>query len=84
MPRCDVAFDFDALLRATPEQRAQQYTAALDPVKGWMTRAEVRELEDLTPEPEPERTAATDAAATGTGGGERRTLPGASPSLSRR
>ena len=47
-------FDFDGLLRAAPEQRAQQYTAALDPVTGWMRREECRELEDLPPEIEPE------------------------------
>ena len=43
-------FDFDGLLRAAPEQRAQQYTAALDPVTGWMRREEARALEDLPPE----------------------------------
>jgi HK97 family phage portal protein len=48
-----VQFDFDGLLRASPEARAQQYTAALDPVTGWMTRPEVRELEDLPPETAP-------------------------------
>lgn len=42
-----VAFDADALLRADPEQRSQFYQRALDPETGWMTRAEVRELEDL-------------------------------------
>jgi HK97 family phage portal protein len=47
-----VQFDFDGLLRAASEQRAQQYTAALNPETGWMRRAEVRELEDLPPETE--------------------------------
>jgi HK97 family phage portal protein len=45
-----VQFDFDGLLRSAPEQRAQQYTAALSPDTGWMRREEVRELEDLPPE----------------------------------
>jgi HK97 family phage portal protein len=45
-----VQFDFDALLRAAPESRAQSYTAALNPETGWMRREEVRELEDLPPE----------------------------------
>ena len=47
-----VQFEFDGLLRSAPEQRAQAYTAALNPQTGWMTRAEVRELEDLPPETE--------------------------------
>jgi HK97 family phage portal protein len=47
-----VQFDFDGLLRAASEQRAQQYTAALNPQTGWMRREEVRELEDLPPETE--------------------------------
>jgi HK97 family phage portal protein len=45
-------FDFDGLLRASPEARAQQYTAALDPKTGWMQRSEIRALEDLAPENE--------------------------------
>jgi HK97 family phage portal protein len=45
-----VQFDFDGLLRSAPEQRAQQYTAALNPQTGWMRREEVRVLEDLPPE----------------------------------
>jgi HK97 family phage portal protein len=45
-----VQFDFDALLRSAPEQRAQAYTAALNPQTGWMRRDEVRELEELPPE----------------------------------
>jgi HK97 family phage portal protein len=47
-----VQFDFDGLLRASSEQRAQAYTAALNPETGWMQRREVRELEDLPPESE--------------------------------
>jgi phage portal protein BeeE len=43
-------FEFDALLRAAPEQRAEAYSRALDPVTGWLRRSEVRELEDLPPE----------------------------------
>jgi HK97 family phage portal protein len=43
-------FELDALLRADPQTRATVYTAALDPVTGWMSRAEVRELEDLPAE----------------------------------
>jgi HK97 family phage portal protein len=44
------AFDFDGLLRAAPEQRAQTYAAALNPQTGWLRREEVRALEDLPPE----------------------------------
>jgi phage portal protein BeeE len=44
------AFDFDGLLRAAPEQRAQIYAAALNPQTGWLRREEVRALEDLPPE----------------------------------
>ena len=47
-----VAFDLDGLLRAAPEQRAEAYSKALDPVTGWMRRDEIRVLEDLPPEPE--------------------------------
>jgi HK97 family phage portal protein len=47
-----VQFDFDGLLRAASEQRAQQYTAALNAETGWMRREEVRELEDLPSESE--------------------------------
>ncbi len=46
-------FDLDGLLRADPAQRAQIYQAGLDPISGWLTRSEVRELEELPPEPEP-------------------------------
>jgi HK97 family phage portal protein len=43
-------FSLDAFLRPDPDTRSQIYPRALDPEKGWMTRAEVRELEDLSPE----------------------------------
>jgi len=46
-----VAFAIDGLLRADAATRAQVYTAALDPLTGWMSRAEVRALEDLPAEP---------------------------------
>jgi HK97 family phage portal protein len=45
-------FDLDGLLRADAAQRAEIYTKALNAETGWMTRAEVRELEDLSPESE--------------------------------
>jgi HK97 family phage portal protein len=43
-------FDLDGLLRADAAGRADIYTKALDPVTGWMSRGEVRELEELPPE----------------------------------
>jgi HK97 family phage portal protein len=43
-------FDLDGLLRADATQRADIYTKALNADTGWMTRAEIRELEDLPPE----------------------------------
>jgi HK97 family phage portal protein len=48
-----VRFELDGLLRADAKTRAEIYGLALDPVTGWMTREEVRRLEDLDPEPEP-------------------------------
>jgi HK97 family phage portal protein len=45
-----VEFLLDALLRADADSRSQIYTRALDPETGWMTRAEIRELENLNPE----------------------------------
>jgi HK97 family phage portal protein len=48
-----VEFLLDALLRADSKTRAEVYTAALNPTTGWMTRAEVRRLENLDPEDEP-------------------------------
>jgi HK97 family phage portal protein len=53
-----VQFELDGLLRATPAERAAQYTAGLNPVTGWLNRSEVRELEDLPPEPERSRASA--------------------------
>lgn len=43
-------FELDGLLRGDPKTRAEVYTAALAADTGWMTRAEVRALEDLPPE----------------------------------
>jgi HK97 family phage portal protein len=54
-------FSLDGLLRAEPAARAAFYTAALAPQTGWMTRAEVRALEDLpaeTPQQQPKEAAA--------------------------
>jgi HK97 family phage portal protein len=46
-------FLVDALLRADAKTRADVYALALDPERGWMTRAEVRDLENLAPEGTP-------------------------------
>jgi HK97 family phage portal protein len=46
-----VKFETDGLLRADAKTRAEVYTAALDPITGWLRRDEVRRLEDLEPEP---------------------------------
>jgi HK97 family phage portal protein len=46
-----VRFEVDGLLRASARDRAEVYRLALDPVQGWMSRDEVRKLEDLEPEP---------------------------------
>lgn len=43
-------FVLEALLRADHATRADFYTKALDPLTGWMSRAEVRERENLPPE----------------------------------
>lgn len=43
-------FDLEGLLRGDSKQRAEFYTAALDPVTGWMRRDEARDLEDLPAE----------------------------------
>lgn len=43
-------FNLDDLLRADPAARAAYLTAALDPLKGWMNRAEARAIEDLPAE----------------------------------
>jgi HK97 family phage portal protein len=57
-----VRFELDGLLRADAKTRAEIYALALDPVAGWMSRDEVRRLEDLEPEPEPSPVAAMAAA----------------------
>jgi len=61
-PRTYCEFSLDALLRSDSLTRAQVYEKALDPVTGHMTRAEVRQLENLSEESErpasiPERAA---------------------------
>jgi HK97 family phage portal protein len=48
-----IKFELDSLLRPDAKTRSEVYEKALDPVSGWLTRAEVRELEDLPPEPTP-------------------------------
>ena len=55
-------FDLDGLLRADSATRSEIYERALDPTEGWMTRAEVRELENLPAEPEPTPAATMTAA----------------------
>jgi HK97 family phage portal protein len=45
-----VKFELDGLLRADAKTRAEIYSLALDPISGWMSRDEVRKLEDLEPE----------------------------------
>jgi HK97 family phage portal protein len=47
-------FLLDDLLRADSKTRAEVYSLALDPQKGWLTRNEVRKLENLPQEPEEE------------------------------
>jgi hypothetical protein len=70
-----VKFEVDGLLRADSAGRAAFYKAALDPLSGWATRAEIRELEDLPREPfEPDisaNLANAIKATNGTGDGER-------------
>lgn len=46
-----VKFEVAGLLRADAATRSEVYARALDPITGWMSREEVRELEDLPPEP---------------------------------
>lgn len=48
-----VRFETDALLRGDSKTRAEVYEKALDPITGWMSRDEVRRLEDLEPETPP-------------------------------
>lgn len=43
-------FLLDGLLRADSASRAVFYAAALSPTQGWMSRGEVRDLENLPPE----------------------------------
>jgi phage portal protein BeeE len=45
-----VEFLLDGLLRGDNKVRAEQYTMALHPETGWLTREEVRALENLSPE----------------------------------
>jgi HK97 family phage portal protein len=47
-----VKFETDGLLRSDAKTRAEIYRLALDPIQGWMSRDEVRRLEDLPPEPQ--------------------------------
>jgi HK97 family phage portal protein len=47
-----VRFETDGLLRADAKTRAEVYRLALDPIQGWMSRSEIRALEDLPPEDE--------------------------------
>jgi HK97 family phage portal protein len=48
-----VKFEVDGLLRSDALTRAQIHEKSLDPVVGWMTREEVRALEDLPPDSTP-------------------------------
>jgi len=50
-PGVYVEFLLDALLRADSSTRSAIYTRALDPITGWMSREEVRRLENLPAEP---------------------------------
>lgn len=47
-----VEFLLDALLRADSKTRSEVYALALDPDRGYMTRSEVRRLENLPAEPD--------------------------------
>jgi HK97 family phage portal protein len=60
LPRGDTfcAYDFSQILRGDSAQRAAYYTAALGGVQGapgWMSRDEVRQMENLPPEDAPEQ-----------------------------
>jgi HK97 family phage portal protein len=46
-------FELDALLRPDSAGRAAFYSAARDPITGWLEDSEVRRLEDLPPRPKP-------------------------------
>lgn len=50
-----IKFNLNAILRGDMAARASFYEKALDPEKGWMTRDEVREKEDLNPLGESQR-----------------------------
>lgn len=76
-PNSYAEFALEGLLRGDSTTRASFYGAALDPITGWMSRAEVRRLENLPPEGEqteiatPERLLAEAAlAANANGNGE--------------
>lgn len=43
--------EVEGVLRPDPAARSDFYARALDPERGWLRRDEVRELEDLPPEP---------------------------------
>lgn len=60
-------FLLEGLLRGDSSSRAAFYTSALNSETGWMTRAEVRKLENLPPEP-PTPTPAVSSAAGVAGG----------------
>ena len=49
-PGVYVEFLLDALLRADSATRSEIYARALDPITGWMSRGEVRRLENLPAE----------------------------------
>lgn len=51
-PSSFAEFLIDSLLRADSKTRSEIYSAALNPVTGWMRRDEVRRLENLEPEPD--------------------------------
>jgi hypothetical protein len=72
MTRRDLEFLLDALLRAESKTRSELYTAALNPVTGWVTRDEVRQRENLDPEL---ARASRGTPTTGSQGGERRAQP---------
>jgi phage portal protein BeeE len=57
-------FKVDGLLRADAKTRAEVYRMALDPELGWLRRDEVRDFENLPPEP---AQGASEATTNGTG-----------------
>jgi HK97 family phage portal protein len=66
-PNTYVEFLLDGLLRADHATRADVYTKALDPLTGWMSRAEVRGLENLPAEENPPAPAPATVTANGNG-----------------